>query len=590
MPGEVDTGSEIAGYVLEAVLGSGQTGVVYRARDSRLHRPVAVKVIRPELCQATLFRARFTAQAAAVAAMEHPHVVPIYEISGSDERCFVVMRLVEVDLAAVLRTGPLPAPAVADLAAQLGAALDAAHERGLVHGAVKPSNVLMARGAASGGGDHAYLTDFGSAGVGTVVPIPATPAGADPDRSPDVRGLAALISCCLTGSPGPLSAARPDVPASVGQIVSAAQLSGANAFPTCGALAAAFTAAVSQNTHELRRTAERSARTGMVRRTLPALAECAPLRWRALLAALAAVVLVAATAGTVRVTQGRQRPVVTADSVVAIDLQRLQPVAAVPIGAGPHGIAVGPDGTVWVASERDRTLTAVPPGSGRKSQTIGANVSPAAFTVAAAAIWVIDRTGRFGLLNSGNGNVIYHGDLAPGGTAVATDVDGGAWVAHADRGTVTPIDAGTRLAGSPVSVPGASALVAADGVIWVASRAARALWKLDPRTRALLRRIPLPAAPQALAADARGMWVATDRDSVLRLDPATGTVVATVAVGRGPTAIAVDGQSVWTANGRDGTLTRINAAGNSVVGTVRLGHRPSGLAIARGELWVTVDG
>src|SRR5262245_11254772 len=153
----VDIGTDFLGYRIEDVIGRGGMGVVYRAYDLRLKRPVALKLVAPSLATDERFRERFARESELVMSLEHPNVVPIYDAGDADGRVYLAMRLVDgSDLGSLLRTeGPLePARAIA-IGAQIGAALDVAHARGLVHRDVKPSNVLL------DDSDHVYLADFG---------------------------------------------------------------------------------------------------------------------------------------------------------------------------------------------------------------------------------------------------------------------------------------------------------------------------------------------------------------------------------------------------------------------------------------------
>jgi hypothetical protein len=151
------TGATIAGYRIEGVLGTGGMGVVYEATQLSLDRPVALKVIAPHLGADAAFRERFRREAMLQAALDHPHIVTVYEAGESDEGLFLAMRLVRgpslKDL--VLEGGLEPARAVSILA-QAASALDAAHEAGLIHRDVKPQNILVDERD-----EHAYLADFG---------------------------------------------------------------------------------------------------------------------------------------------------------------------------------------------------------------------------------------------------------------------------------------------------------------------------------------------------------------------------------------------------------------------------------------------
>ena len=150
-------GDQLAGYRIEAVAGRGGMGLVYRARQRRPDRIVALKVIVPELAADPVFRERFERESNLAAEIEHPNVIPVYEIGEDDDLLYIAMRFITgVDLGALLKqSGPLPPERATRLIAQVGDALDAAHARGLVHRDVKPGNVLI------DASDHVYLTDFG---------------------------------------------------------------------------------------------------------------------------------------------------------------------------------------------------------------------------------------------------------------------------------------------------------------------------------------------------------------------------------------------------------------------------------------------
>jgi hypothetical protein len=132
-------------------------GVVYEAVELALERSVALKVIAPELASDPGFRERFVAEARVAASIDHPNVLPVFGAGEDDGVLFLAMRFVAGDDLGTLvrRGGPLTPARAAAIVVQVGAALDAAHGRRLVHRDVKPANVLVAAG------DHAYLTDFG---------------------------------------------------------------------------------------------------------------------------------------------------------------------------------------------------------------------------------------------------------------------------------------------------------------------------------------------------------------------------------------------------------------------------------------------
>jgi tetratricopeptide (TPR) repeat protein len=162
-PAALAAGSRIAGYLLEAEIGAGGMAVVFRARDERLGRLVALKVLAPHLAANEDFRHRFLRESRAAAAVDDPHITPVYQASETDGVLFIAMRYVSGgDVRGLLRRqGPLPAGRAAAIISPVACALDAAHRAGLVHRDVKPGNMLI--DARAGRPDHVYLSDFGIA-------------------------------------------------------------------------------------------------------------------------------------------------------------------------------------------------------------------------------------------------------------------------------------------------------------------------------------------------------------------------------------------------------------------------------------------
>ncbi|MGP4011651.1 serine/threonine-protein kinase [Streptomyces sp. 4N124] len=211
-------GRQVAGYRIEREIGRGGMAVVYRARDLRLERTVALKLLAPELARNDTFRRRFTHESRAAAAIDHPHIVPVFEAGETDGVLYIAMRYVAgSDLRHLLdRQGQLPPPTVLRIAAQIASALDAAHEHGLVHRDVKPGNILVSRGTDSDHPEHVYLTDFGltkkslsltgftTVGqfVGTLDYVaPEQISGKPVDGRCDVYGFACVVYECLAGRP-----------------------------------------------------------------------------------------------------------------------------------------------------------------------------------------------------------------------------------------------------------------------------------------------------------------------------------------------------------------------------------------------------
>ena len=163
LPENVAAGSYVAGYRLEERIGQGGMAAVFRAYDQRLDRLVALKILSPALASDDAFRQRFVRESRAAAAVDDPHIIPVYAAGESDGVLFIAMRLVRGgDVRSLIdQIGPLPAGRAAEIIAQTASALDAAHARGLVHRDVKPANMLLEASQVTDRPDHVYLSDFG---------------------------------------------------------------------------------------------------------------------------------------------------------------------------------------------------------------------------------------------------------------------------------------------------------------------------------------------------------------------------------------------------------------------------------------------
>ena len=153
--------ARLADYHLEERIGAGGMAVVFRARDERLQRWVALKVLAPTLAGDEAFRQRFIRESQAAAAVDDPHIIPVFEAGEAEGVLFLAMRYVPGGDVRTLvrRTGPLSPAHALSVISPVASALDAAHSAGLVHRDVKLANILV--DARPGRPDHVYLSDFG---------------------------------------------------------------------------------------------------------------------------------------------------------------------------------------------------------------------------------------------------------------------------------------------------------------------------------------------------------------------------------------------------------------------------------------------
>jgi eukaryotic-like serine/threonine-protein kinase len=171
-------------YQVEKTLGHGGFGVVYLAYDNQLNRHVAIKVPRSESLKDPKTSALYIAEARTVAALDHPQIVPIYDVGSSDsEPCFIVSKFIDgTNLAAKLSQGRIPLADAVKVVKEVASALHHAHQHRLVHRDIKPANILLDRVG------NSYLTDFGLAIDDSQRGTDSQLAGTVPYMSPEQAG------------------------------------------------------------------------------------------------------------------------------------------------------------------------------------------------------------------------------------------------------------------------------------------------------------------------------------------------------------------------------------------------------------------
>ena len=256
-------------YALEDEIGRGGMSVVFRARDLRLNRPVAIKVLPPELAHDAAIRVRFTREAQMSAQLSHPHIVPIYDVGERDGVAYFVMALVTGgNLATHLMREPRqPLDEVRRILAEVADALAYAHLRGVIHRDIKPDNILLDRQTG-----RVMVTDFGIAwameagarltatGIAVGTPTYMSPEQAIGDRELDGRSdiystgvlgyqmltgrvpfeagnSMALLLKHVTERPKPIAELRPEAPRGLRETVERAMMKAAeDRWPTAAAL------------------------------------------------------------------------------------------------------------------------------------------------------------------------------------------------------------------------------------------------------------------------------------------------------------------------------------------------------------------
>jgi YVTN family beta-propeller protein len=581
----METGAELGGYRIDAVAGQGGMGVVYRATQLALGRPVALKVIAADFAGNVDFRNRFKSEAQLAASIDHPNVVPIFETGEADGTLYLAMRYVEgTDLRALVeRAQGLDPERAVRIVWQVAGALDAAHRRGLVHRDVKPPNVLIA----NEGEEHAYLTDFGltkhaaaaaSAGFTRTGHFVGTPDFAAPeqirgehaDARADVYALGAVLFHALTGRvPFPRDSELAKMYAHLNDPAPAAS-------PLAPATPRGLDAVI--GTAMAKAPDDRYASAG----------DLARAAWAALQGEVAPQAM-----GSVATGQAAQQPSRVADT----------PAPRTP---APSGSSAAPAAPAAQAAEPPRRPGG--PAGWPRRRRIALLVALPCLLVLAAGVAAAGAAGLFG--DDGKAeppiptatatatatppapaqvvNTIPVGDGPDGITADGKRI----FVSHARDGTLREIDADRdEVVGEPVVVgENPDQIAAGKGTLWVVDASSSELARLssEPALQQTAT-IPIGRDAQGISLGVQLAWVAnTGDDTVQRIDRAQAQAVGDpIGVGDHPIGIHV-GSKVWVTNFRDGTLSAIDIATAQVQGApVETGNGARGVTEGFGAVWVS---
>jgi YVTN family beta-propeller protein len=605
-------GTELLGYRIEALLGRGGMGVVYKAYDPRLKRYVALKLVAPKLSGDERFRERFLRESELAASLEHPNVIPIHDACEVEGRLAIAMRLVEgSDLKQLLQRERLldPRRAVA-ICAQVAAALDAAHARGLVHRDVKPSNVLLDEQ------EHVYLADFGlsrrlvdhgvPAGAGLSLGTPAYVSpeqieGDEVDGRADLYSLGCVLYECLTGevpfardselavlwahtqeAPPFASTRHADLPEAIDPVLAKAMAKEPDARYASG-----------QELVEV-------AREALGLRDVVFIRDRKPF----LLAAAGLVLAIAAGIAAFFLSQGGGGPAkpstkptlaLKTDALQRIDPKTNKLVATLRLGSDPTGVAVG-EGAVWTIHLDDNGISKIDP---RSSQVVATSSVPGPRAVAAGAgsVWVVDGDGRTVTQPDERSAAQVHVVHVPGSTELVAFGSGDVWAASPLTGVVTQINPRSSSVNGTTHVRarrGAlKAVAVGERAVWVSSNDIVAnqygVFRIDPATGKVITRIALRLGAQGVAAGEGAVWVANPLgNTVSEIEPSTNRVVRTIRVGKDPIAVAAGEGAVWVTNYGDGTVSRIDPRRGRVLATMRVGPNPDHVSAGEGGVWVTI--
>jgi DNA-binding beta-propeller fold protein YncE len=634
--------AHFAGYQVEAVAGRGGMGIVYKATQLGLDRPVALKVVATGLLGDPRVRERFLRESRAAAAIEHPNVIPIHAYGEHEGRAYIAMRFVDGDdlRERVAASGPLAPAQAATIVAHVAGALDAAHDAGLVHRDVKPANVLL------GAHDQVYLSDFGLARhalsderltapggwVGTMdFMSPEQIRGERVDGRADIYALGCVLHYALTGqvaypretdearlwahlhaAPPEPSRLAPGVPAEFDDVVRRALEKRPEERPaSAGELgiaaldAAAGTATVARPKRVPRaRPRRRRAATAVTWPDAPRagrgrVAVAAAAAAAAAAGAIAAVLFANGAADPSPTSSTPPRPATIAATTPTAKPGRKEHVVPAPhvvrkihVGMRPVNVEVA-DGSAWVASTGTPWLDRVALDGTRRRHGPRLGFGITDITDRRGELWVTVAVARQVVrVRAATGHQIGN-PIAMMGEPRAIDAgEGAVWVA--EQSPVGPdylveIDPHTATVVGRVPIAeGINDIRAANGAVWVLGRRAPVLIKVSGATRQPLVRIKVGRHAERVDAAAGYVW-ATDYgdDEVTRVDP-KGPKSVKIDVPGKPYGLHARDDGVWVACYGDQSVVRIDPRAGRVVGQpIRVGFNPVGVDISGHSVWVT---
>jgi serine/threonine-protein kinase len=599
-------------------------GVVYRATELALDRPVALKLIAPELAGDASFRERFLRESRLAASIDHAGILPVYASGEAGGELYLASRFVAgTDLRTLLDDGPLLPERAIGLVGQVADALDAAHERGLVHRDVKPGNVLV------DASDHCYLCDFGlttqrvdgaTSGTGGLAGsldylAPEQIRTGDVDGRADQYALACVLYELLSGAPPFRGATEAQTLWAHMQEEPAPLL----AYDELDPIFARALAKEPQERYEDCNAFADDARAALGLGPSP----IAVLRRRrriggrllvfggALLAvatSLALAVVVGGALAWVGLDSSNSSSRPPANSVAIVDEQTAHLSTYAPTGTRPVDVVLV-DGSAWIANAEDGTVTQVSIETGRVVRTIGIGYEPTGLAGADRAVWVVGGYDhQLSRIDTSDGRirlrVRFHERLGPlpagyergpAGVAVRTDA---VWVAHGVELTRFDPQTGAVEQTTRAGGPWASQIAVGEGLVWVARtgaftasgklRDAPAIDVVDASDGALRGRISLVGDATDIAVGEGYAWIAIDiGDTVWRIDPTRLAVDLTMPAGDEPVSVAID-HVVWVSNQSDATVTSLDPRTATKIDVVPIGHTLEGIAASEGDLWVAV--
>ena len=311
-----------------------------------------------------------------------------------------------------------------------------------------------------------------------------------------------------------------------------------------------------------------------------------------LLVPLVGLVAVAAAALALR---DEPTPIMASpNSVAVIDPATNDVVATVPTGKLPGPITVG-GGSVWVGNLEDKSLTRIDPVSRRVVDTVSLDATPTGVAFVAGSVWVAHGlTGQLSRIDPQLGGVRTFEDVARTGLrsslgSVAAGT-GAVWAVYGDA-TFARLDPRSERVEQTFAGIRPTAVVEGGGWVWVVGSGDSTVYRFGPATfmAGPIGRANVGRRSTGIAYGHGAVWVTSRGDDVVtRIDPGDDSTLQ-ITVGDRPAAVGVGADAVWVANAGDGTVSRVDPATRKVVATIDVGQAPSGIAVANGLVWTTVQ-